>query len=92
MDRDRLLTRFVESMQSPTASEKFFGQMLIVQREDLTFDVRPVSGGHRPSKNGEAAAPHVSDKPVLVVLTSKTVTELGPQGATGENGLPVVIL
>ena len=89
MDRDRLLTRFVESMQSPTASEKFFGQMLIVQRDDLKFNTKDVHRSGASPQKTDSTLPLAADKPVLVVLTSKALNELGPQGATGDGSLPV---
>lgn len=85
MDREQLLQRFQSSMQSPTASEKFFGRMLIVNRDSPVFSVEHVS-----SAAGEVdAMTHIravesagalGRKPILVVLTTKDIGAIGPQG------------
>lgn len=82
MDRERLLSCFVESMQSATASEKYFGQMLIVQRDGLKLDAMDIPGADVAGRK----------KPILVVLTSREVANLGPQGAVEGGELPIAVV
>ena len=87
MDRERLLSCFVESMQSPSASEKYFGQMLILQRDSLKLDSMKIPSGISRTDSLPAGM-----KPILVVLTSKEVANLGPQGAVQGRELPIAVL
>ena len=87
MDRERLLSCFVESMQSPSASEKYFGQMLILQRDSMKLDALKIPGGI-----GRTDSVPARMKPILVVLTSKEVANLGPQGAVKGRELPIAVL
>ncbi|MEQ9409623.1 MAG: hypothetical protein RIK87_17945 [Fuerstiella sp.] len=44
VDREMLLQRFAESMETPTRSEEFFGRMFVVLPGDNTLVQRPVAG------------------------------------------------
>lgn len=60
-DRAELLSRFAESMQTPTQSDEFFGEVFVVLPKELSIQIQSVPSATVHQENGPQIAQHQGD-------------------------------